>query len=147
MSLRSTHKTNKELEVNGVEIPVDINEHNNEPITITLSRMGVSNKRYTTRLEEVMRPHQSALANDSMDNDLARKLLQEVFADTVLIGWGNLPKSELTGNPEDTELLPFNRDNAMALWAEMPELFTDWQERAKKSATFRTAGLKANAGN
>lgn len=139
MSLRSTFKTDRSLETDGVEVPVDINEHNGEPITINISRMGTSNKKYTKRLEAVMQPHQAALNNDSMPNELAGKLLRQVFVDTVLNGWNNLPKSELTGDDKDTELLEFNRENALALFEEMPELYTDWSERAKKAATFREA--------
>lgn len=147
MSLRSTHKTNETLETSGVRIPVDINAHNGQPVYVTLSRMGRTNKRYTKRLEDVMRPHQAALANDALDPDLARRLLQGVFVETVLIGWENLPKSELTGDDTDTEELPFNKDNALALFAELPGLFDDWRDRAGKAATFREAVLDMNAKN
>lgn len=139
MSLRSTFKTDKSLETDGVNVPVDINEHNGEPVTINLSRMGTANKRYTKRLEAVMQPHQAALNNDSMPNELAGKLLRQVFVDTVLNGWQNLPKSDLTGEDDDTELLEFNRENALALFEEMPELYEDWSKRAKAAATFREA--------
>lgn len=139
MSLRSTFKTDKDAESNGVWIDVEINEHNNKPIRINVSRMGTANKKYTKRLEAVMQPHQSALQNDSMNNELAGRLLREVFTDTVLNGWENLPKSELTGNPKDKEELAFVRDNVIALFEEMPEIYTDWSERAKKAASFRQA--------
>jgi hypothetical protein len=137
MSLRGTFKTNKEAEVNGVDIPVEVNEHNGEPIFINISRMGTANKKYTKRLEAVMEPHQASLNNDSMNNELAGKLLREVFADTVLNGWTNLPRSELTGNPEHSDLLEFNRENVLALFDAMPEVYDDWSGRAKKSASFR----------
>ncbi len=137
MSLRGTFKTNKDKEVNGVDVPVGVNDHNGEPITINISRMGTANKRYTSMLETVMAPHQASLQNDSMNNELAGKLLREVFVDTVLNGWTNLPKSELTGDDGDTDLLEFNRDNALALFEEMPEMYSDWADRAKKAASFR----------
>jgi hypothetical protein len=54
--------------------------------------MSRSNKRYAKRLEAVTRPHSAAIANETLDNDLGRKMLQEVFADTVLLGWSNLPR-------------------------------------------------------
>lgn len=139
MSLRGTFKTNKDAEINGVEVAVGVNDHNGEPIYINISRMGVANKKYTKRLEEVMAPHQAALQNDSMNNELAGKLLREVFVDTVLNGWRNLPKSELTGKDSDTAELEFNRDNALALFEELPEMYTDWADRAKKAASFRDA--------
>lgn len=137
MGLRNTFKTDKSAEVEGVEIEVDINEHNNEPITIRLSRMSRSNKRYTKRLDAVTRPHMAAIQNETMNEAVAAKMMREVFVDTVLLGWKNLPKSELTGNPEDTDELPFNRENALALFEELPDLYDDWEGRAKKAATFR----------
>lgn len=147
MGLRKNFKTDVTLENEGVEIQVDMNEHNNQPILIVVSRMGKTNKRYAKQLEEVTRPHQTAIANETLDNDLGAQLLREVFVDTVLLGWSNLPKSELTGDPKDTADLPYTRENALALFAEMPDLYDDWEARAKKASNFREAARKANAKN
>lgn len=147
MSLRKTFKTDRQAEVDGVLVDVGINEHNGKPIQVRLSRMSRSNKRYQAELERVTRPHSSAIQNESLDNELATGMLQGVFADTILMDWHNLPKSELTGNPEDKELLPFSRDNAMALFAELPDLYEDWESRAKKASTFREAEREVAAKN
>lgn len=147
MSLRKTFKTDKTAEIEGVEVEVAVNEHNGRPITIRLARMSTTNKRYTKELDRVTKPHMAAIQNDAMDNDLARKMLQRVFVDTILLGWSNLPKSELTGNAEDTEDLEFTADNAMALFDEMPDLYDDWEGRAKKAAAFREAEKEKSAGN
>lgn len=147
MGLRKNFKTDAALENEGVEIQVDMNEHNKKPIMIVVSRMGKTNKRYAKQLEEVTRPHQTAIANETLDNDLGAQLLREVFVDTVLLGWSNLPKSELTDDPKDTADLPFTRENALALFAEMPDLYDDWEARAKKASNFREAARKVNAKN
>jgi hypothetical protein len=147
MSLRKTFKTDKNAEIEGVEIEVGINDHNQLPITIRIARMSASNKRYTKELNRVTKPHQSAIQNDAMDNELARKMLQEVFADTILLEWGNLPKSELTGNEEDTELLEFTRENVLALFKELPDMYDDWEARANKAAAFREKEREVAAKN
>lgn len=148
MSLRKTFKTDKTAEVEGVEIEVGVNEFNNNPITIRLARMSRSNKRYTKRLELVTRPHQSAIQNESLDNELAAKMMREVFVDTVLLGWGNVPKFDLTGIDADKDKeLEFTRDNALALFTELPDLYDDWEDRAKKSASFREKTMEDAAGN
>lgn len=147
MSLRKTFKTDKTAEVEGVWLEVAVNDHNGRPTRIKISRMSSSNKRYTKELNKVTKPHQSAIQNDALDNDLARKMLQEVFADTVILDWDNLPKSELSGNPEDTDDLEFNRDNVLALFNEMPDLYDDWEGRAQKSAAFREAEREVGAKN
>ena len=147
MSLRKTFLTDKKAEIDGVEIPVGVNDHNKEPIFITISRMSASNKKYTSELNRVTKPHQSAIQNDAMDNDLARKMLQEVFADTILKGWRNLPKSELTGDDKDTEELEFTRENVLALFKELPDMYDDWESRANKAAAFRETEREAAAKN
>lgn len=147
MSLRKTFKTNKVAEVEGVEVEVAMNEHNGEAIKIRIARMSSSNKRYTKALSAATRPHTAAIQNDAMDNDLARKMLQRVFVETILLGWSNLPQSELSGDEADTELLEFTPENAFALFEEMPDLYDDWEERAKKAAAFRDAEREISAGN
>lgn len=147
MSLRKTFKTDKTAEVEGVEVAVAMNDHNNEPIFIRISRMGTTNKRYTKALNKVTQPHQAAIQNGAMDNDLARKMLQEVFVDTILLGWKNLPKSELTGNEDDKDELEFTRENALALFEEMPDLYDDWESRAQKASSFREQEREVSAGN
>jgi hypothetical protein len=147
MSLRNTFKTNRTAEIEGVTIPVGINEHNGGEITITVSRMSRSNKRYTKAIEERTRPHSAAISNETLDTEIGDKILREVFVDTVLLGFTNLPKSELTGDPADTEELPFTRENALALFDELPDMYDDWEARAKKSSTFRDTERAKMAGN
>lgn len=158
MALRKTFLTDKKLEADGVEIPVAINEYNGEPVLIHISRMGTVNKRYTKALDAATKPHQSAIQNGSMDNDLARKLVMSVFADTVILGWSNLPKSDLTGNDlewaaqapgrePDKEELEFTKENVLALFDLMPDLYDDWEKRAQGAASFRQAALETNQGN
>lgn len=147
MSLRKTFKTDQTAEVEGVWFDVGINEHNNKPERVKLSRMSRTNKKYAKELERVTRPHQSAIQNEALDNDLGNKLLREVFVDTVILDWDNIPKSELTGNSEDSELLEFTRENVLALFDELPELYDDWEIKAKKASGFREKEVETNAKN
>lgn len=144
MGLRNNYKTDNSRETEGVEIAVDMNEYNGEPIFITVSRMGQSNKEYTKALQVATEPHTAAIQNETLDNDLGRKLMRDVFVDTVLKGWRNLPKSELTGNAEDTDELPFNRENAIALFDELPDFYDVCEGHARKASNFREA-TKAKA--
>lgn len=147
MGLRKTFRTDRTLEIEGVWLEVALNDHNDNPIRIKIARMGSSNKRYTKALEQASKPHQSAIQNSALDNEIAKRMLQKVFLDTILLDWENLPKSELTGNDDDEELLEFNRDNAEALFAELPELYDDWEQRARSAAAFREAEKEAASGN
>jgi hypothetical protein len=147
MGLRSNYGTDRAKENDGVEILVDTNDHNGEPIVIIVSRMGRTNKRYSKALEEATRPHTAAIANETLDNELGAKLLREVFVDTVLLGWKNLPKSELTGDNKDTEELPFNRENALALFEALPDFYDVCEGHAKKTSNFRAEQRKVAAKN
>lgn len=147
MSLRKTFKTSKELEVQGVWVEVGINDHNGKPIRIRIARMSQTNKRYTIALNRATRPHQSAINTNTMDPLLARDMLQKVFVEAVLLDWDNLPKSDLTGNDEDKDALPFTAENALALFIEMPDLYDDWEKRAQSAATFREEELEDLAKN
>lgn len=137
MALRKNYRTDKTAEVNGVDVVVDTNEHNGQPITFKLSRMANSNKNYTKALEEATRPHMASINAETLDNEVGKKLMRDVFLDSVLLGWSNLPKSELTNNPADKEELPFTRENAEHLFAALPDLYEDLEARARKLATFR----------
>jgi hypothetical protein len=139
MGLRNNYKTDAAAEVEGVWIDVDINEHNRKPIKVKLSRMGQSNKAYTKALEERTRPHTAAIQAETLDNELGRSIMRDVFVDTILLSWENLPKSELTGVDTDTDDLPFNRENAIALFDELPDFYDVCETHAKKTANFRNA--------
>lgn len=147
MSLRKTFKTDLNAEVAGVWIDVSVNDINGKPTRIKIARMSQANKRYTKALNSSTQPHQSAIQQGAMDNELARRLLQEVFADTIILDWENLPKCELTGVETDTDDLEFSKENVLALFKEMPDLYDDWETRAQRAAAFREAQVEVTAKN
>jgi len=147
MGLRSTHKTDKNAETNGVWLAVDMNDHNNEPIEIKVARMGRTNKNYTKALDLATKPYSASIQNETMPTALADKLMRKVFIQTILLDWKNLPKSELTGKEDDADLLDFTPENAMALFEALPGVYEHWEELAKKTATFRETELEGEAGN
>lgn len=147
MGLRNTFKTDKALETEGVWLEVEINEHNGQPIRIHVARMARSNKAYAKALDKATKPHNAAIQNETLSEAIAAKMMKNVFVDTILLGWDNLPKSELTGNEDDTDELPFTRENALALFDEMDDLYQDWEKRAKAASNFREAERVVSAGN
>ena len=75
-----------------------------------------------------------------MNNDLAERLFMGVFVDTVLLGWNNV-------QDRDGNNIAFNRENALKLFEDLPELYDDLQEKAKKASLFREESLEGEAGN
>lgn len=138
MSLRQNFATDQAAEREGVWVTLGFNA-DKSPIRFKLSRMGKSNQRYTKALETATRDHRVAIDNESMDLILADEILQAVFVDTILLEWDGVRAHELAETPdeEDTTPLPFNRENALALFKAMPGTYDALEDRAKKAATFR----------
>lgn len=96
----------------------------------TIARAGGTNKRYIQRLEALMRPHRRALASNTLSNEVAEKVLHRVFAETVVIGWEGV-----TG--PDNQPLPFSIENAIKLFADLPDLFAVIRDTASDASIFR----------
>ena len=148
MSLRKIYGTDKAKETNGVRLEVGLNDFNNKPIFITVSRMSRNNQKYQQAFSDKFDPHMAAIQADALGEMMARKLTRELFVDEILHGVENLPLSDLTGNDADNgEVMEYNRENVLKLFEELPELYDDWEARAKKASNFRDKVRTELAGN
>lgn len=148
MSLRKIYATDKAKETDGVRLEVGINEHNGKPMAIVVSRMSRNNQKYQQAFADKFDPHMTAIQADAMDEMLARKLVRELFVDEILHDVQNVPLSDLTGNAEDDDkVMEYNRENVIALFERFPDVFDDWEGRAKKASNFREAARDKASGN
>jgi len=139
MSLHSQFATDKKAEVDGVWVEYGANDDGTIP-GFKISRMSKANKKYTKALERATRPHRRAIELETMNNDLAERLFMEVFVDTVLLDWKDI-------QDRDGENLELTKESALKLFNELPELYDDLQEKAKKASLFREETLEEEAGN
>lgn len=139
MSLYNTFETDKDLEKEGILLDYGFNSKN-EPIQIRIARAGGANVRFAKILEQKMRPYKRAIANDTMDNKVAEKLLIETYADGVILSWTGV-------EDRDGTALEFNRDNIVKVLTDLPDLFMDIQQQSQKVALFRADLREAEAGN
>jgi hypothetical protein len=147
MSLRNTYKTDNAKEVEGVWITVDADENGKET-RIHVSRMSKSNKIYAKAAETKFAPHTAAIQNETIPEALAARLIREIFAEVILHNWEGVSKFDLTGDEADKDTpLEFSKENALALFAELPDLFDAWEAQAKKAGNFREAEKKVSAKN
>lgn len=115
---------------------------------ITLARAGGANTKFKQVLKARTRPMERAMKTDTLDDDVAMATLHMVYAESAVLLWEN--KSDLvdgewvgewvTGiEPAKgiTELLPFTKENVIATFKALPELFLDVQEASGKIALFR----------
>ena len=103
-----------------------------------IARAGGANKRFNKLLERRLEPHQRSIQAGLMDEKLARKILAECFAETVVLGWDNVPDRE--GKP-----IAFSKEACAKLLLELPELFDELREQATKASNFRQAKREATS--
>lgn len=139
MSLYNTFETDKSLERDGIVLDYGFNSKN-QPIQIRIARAGGANTKFAKVLEQKMKPYKRAIANDTMDNKVAEKLLIEAYADAVILGWEGVEDRE--GSP-----LEYNRDNVVKVLTDLPDLFIDIQQQSQKSALYRAELREAEQGN
>lgn len=139
MSLYNIFETDKGLERDGVVLDYGFNSKN-QPVRIRIARAGGANVKFAKVLEQKMKPYKRAIANDTMDNKVAEKLLIEAYADAVILGWEGVEDRD--GNPLD-----FTRENVIKVLTDLPDLFLDIQQQSQKAALFRAELREAEQGN
>lgn len=146
MSLSKQFATDSAKEVEGVVIQFGANEDGSIP-GFHISRMSRANSRYTKSLEVATRPYRRQIDLGTLANDVAERVFLGVFVDSVLKGWENVKLSDVTGNANDKGFAEFNRENAVALFERLPELYDDLQNQAKSAAMFKDEEQETEAKN
>ena len=133
MGLRSQFKTDAKVEVEGVWLDYD------SGVKIRTARAGGANKRYLKAMERLSRKYKRQLNLEILPFEVQNRLLREVYAETVILGWEGVTNEDLGSDDEETmndEVL-FSRDNCLRLFEELPELFKDVQESSSTLAIWR----------
>lgn len=137
--LYQAFETNKDLESSGIELDYGKNSKG-APIRIKIARAGGANKRFAKVLDRLLRPYKRQLANDQLSDDVAKEVMIQAYADSVVLGWEGVEDRE--GNP-----MEFSRDNVVRLFNDLPELFLDVQQQSQKAALFLVDILEGEQGN
>lgn len=133
-SIYKAFETDKQKEQDGIELDYG------DMGSIFVARAGGANKRFAKALEFRSRPYRRQLDKGTLSDDVANKLLAEVFADTIVLGW----KGILDKEGSEVE---FTKENCIKLFMELPELFTDIQEQTQKMANFQAEDLEDDSKN
>lgn len=139
MNLYKLFKTDEDLEKEGIWIEYGSDDEG-APVRIKVARAGGQNTAFSKALEKATRPHRKALQTGLLDDKTADRLFKNVFADHVVLGWENVTNSA-------GENLPFNRENVLKLFEDLPDLFTDLREQAANVALFREEIREEDLGN
>lgn len=149
MSLYSQFKTDKSIEKEGIVLNYGKNSKGKD-IEIRIARAGGANVQYAKLLEAKTKPYRRQIQNETLDNEVAEKITQEVYARTVVLGWNGVEFPILDEKGEETgsfEELPFNEKNCIRLFQDLPDLWSDIQQQSQRSALFRAELLEQDAKN
>ena len=122
------YATDKDLEKTGFWFDIT------DEARILLARAGGANVRFAKAIEVKTRPHRRQIEEDKMDLDLANKLMIEAFAEAVVLDWTGITTVE-------GEDVPFTKENAVKLFLDLPDLFTDVRDAAAKQSNFRASDI------
>lgn len=133
-STYAAYKTDESRETKGVILDLgDAGKYR-------IARAGGANQKFQKRLAAITKPYRRAIQTGNIDEKLADSLMAKVYAETVLLSW-----EDVTG--EDGQPLPFNVDNAVKLFTDLPDLFKDIRQTADDASLFRLDIVETDAKN
>lgn len=107
---------------------------------IRVARAGGANAAFKRLMSDKLRPYRKQLDLGTIDEDLAQKILVEVYSESVILGWEGV-------TDEKGQALPFTRTNVAKLLTDLPDLFRDIQEQAASLSNFKAEQLEEEAKN
>ncbi len=143
MSLYTQFGTDHDLETQGIDLIYD-------GYIITVARAGGANKKFTQLLDRKFKKHRRAGDTIDVANDVALKILGEIFAETVILNWRTEVNSEFKvgiTNKEGGDLLPVTRENIILTFNNVPDLFDDIRFQTSKISMFRHEEQEKDAEN
>lgn len=137
--------TDENLEQTGIVI--DYGDY-----AIKIARAGGANARFGKILEAKQKPHRRQIQNETLPDDVARRLLAETYAEAVILDWGHrkTPAAEIEwGHMPDADgnLLPCTKPHVVAALLSLPDWFASIRDEASKAASYRRQEIEATAGN
>lgn len=116
-----------------------------------IARAGGSNKKFGKLLDKRLEPFRRQMLTNTMDEGVATKIMIETYVDAIILeplvkgDDGVLSKKGLLD--KDGNVLDGTKEEMIAQFTELPELFRDIQTQANQVALFRAAELDADIKN
>lgn len=139
MSLYNSFKTDPQIETGGVHLQYGETKAG-KPITIKIARAGGANTAFQRKLEAATKPYKRQLQMDMMDIKQLERILRQVYAEAVVLGWENV-------EGPDGKQIPFSVENCVKLFTDLPDLFADVQAQSQSIALFREQLRENDSGN
>lgn len=124
-------KTDATLEQEGAWVNIDENSR------VLIARMG--NERYKDMLQKKIKPYRHAIRSNTLDDSVMEKIIIEVMAFTVLLGWENIQ--------DDGQDIHYSTDNAKRLLTKYKDFRDLVAGFAQDAALFRKEELEEASKN
>lgn len=114
-NLHKHFKTSKDLETNGVEFKID------DVTSFTLRRFNSSNPRTKAAMAVYFKPYARQVELGTLPEEMSQEITIRLFIDICLAAWKGV-------TDENGKELAFTKENAFALFKDLPDLFeTLWK--------------------
>lgn len=140
MSLYKQFKTNTDKEIGGRWFEISPSNEDGTKPGFLLARRSSKNTKFAGAMERIAREHRRELDTGSISPQESRALIVETFVDTILKDW-----RFVCG--EDDQVLIFNRENALRLFTDLPDLFDTLNEQAGLITNYQDKLIEAAAKN
>jgi hypothetical protein len=153
MSLYKHFKTDENVEKTGILLEYGTTVVNGKevPIAIRIARAGGANRAYERLMEAEVKPHRRMIQNETIEKAVVERILKKVYAQTVVLGWENVDlEARMEGDKvvlPELKNAPFNVENCIRLFEDLPDLFEDIKTQAQKASLFRKDIQDADAKN
>jgi hypothetical protein len=116
---------------------------------VRIARAGGNNTKFSRVLQAKMKPFRRQIETDTMDEEVATKLMVETYAEAVILDMDvKVGKDKYEqGILRKTGVVPFTKENVVSVFTEMKEFFRDVQSQANNVSLFRTHQLEEDTKN
>lgn len=123
---------------------------------VCIARSGGGNKRFARVMEAKIKPFLRAVKTETLDPEIANRIMMECFAECVVTGWQckqpdpSAPEGFVWADVVEVAegvFEPFTPAAVMKAFKALPNMFLDIQAQAGAFANFRDAVRETNAGN
>lgn len=143
MSMYKQFGTDKELEKKGITLDYGT-------FRITAARAGSSNSKFVRTHEFLTKPVRRLIEQEILPVEKEREINRRLYAKAVVLNWevqDEKGKWKQGIEGPDGSILPYTEENVINAFADLPDLFTDFQIQTNKMQLFRIADRKADAKN
>jgi len=95
-----------------------------------VARASGNNIKYTEAFKRFNKPFQKMLKRNTMPEALAKKLLAQVYAESIILAWEGILD-------RDNRPIPFSKENVVKVLLDLPDLFTQIIAESQNAESYR----------